>query len=172
MLQPAWSYTKTTASSKTLTLRNCRAFSWDALSAGAQRAGAVDDGGCRGDSGTQLLLEQQSTVVDLLVLEASIVSEDYLLSFYSCRAFCWVALSARARAADEVVTEFGCRSDRGSQLHLEQPSAVIGLLVLEVSIVPDDVLLSLCSCRAFDWVALSAGATLHGSMDLQMGAGT
>ena len=62
----------------------CRAFSWVALSAGAQWVGAVDDDGCRGDSGAQLLLEQQSAVVRLLVLEVSTVSEDALLSLCSC----------------------------------------------------------------------------------------
>ena len=62
-----------------------RAFSWVALSAGAQWVGAVDDDGCRGDSGAQLLLEQQSVVVRLLVLEVSTVSEDALLSLCSLR---------------------------------------------------------------------------------------
>ena len=33
----------------------CRAFSWVALSAGAQWVGAVDDDGCRGDSGSVVL---------------------------------------------------------------------------------------------------------------------
>ena len=87
------------------------------------------------------------------------------------RAFSWVALSAGAQWVG-AVDDDGCRGDSGAQLLLEQQSVVVRLLVLEVSTVSEDALLSLCSLRAFSWVALSAGATLHESMDLQMGAGS
>ena len=106
----------------------------------------------------------------------SVVYNDYFElqnshSFCCCRAFSWVALSAGAQWVG-AVDDDGCRGDSGAQLLLEQQSAVVRLLVLEVSTVSEDALLSLCSLRAFSWVALSAGATLHGSMDLQMGAGS
>ena len=150
----------------TLSHHNCRAFSWGASSAGALWAWAVDDDGCRDDSGARLLLEHRSVVVGLLVLEASTVSEDHLLSLYSCRALSWDVSSAGALWA-WAVDDDGCRDDSGARLLMEHRSVVIGLLVLEASTLSEDHLFSIYSCQAFCWVALSAGASDPGVVKSQ-----